>query len=265
MTNDTISLTIDGTRMEVPAGTTIMEAAARLGYRHSKALLPSQAESGRFLPGLYRRRGRARLFGILQHRGMGRHASADQLTRDPPGAARYRRVAPGQPPHGLPDVRARRQLRVAEPGLLDGACVRGCSRASGSGFPCAIPAVRSSATRKSASSADDAYGYAPRSRACIISASRAAASRPWWGPAHLGEMDESVCIQCGQCINVCPTAAFLEKRSTDEVWQALADPEMHVVVQTAPSIRAAIGEGFDMPAGHAGHRTYGNGPATIGF
>jgi len=69
------------------------------------------------------------------------------------------------------------------------------------------------------------------------------------GPAHLSNMDDSVCIQCGQCINVCPTAAFLEKSYTEEVWRALADPEVHVVVQTAPSIRAAIGEGFGMPPG----------------
>jgi iron-only hydrogenase group A len=69
------------------------------------------------------------------------------------------------------------------------------------------------------------------------------------GPAHLAAMDDSVCIQCGQCINVCPTAAFVEKRATDDVWRALADPKMHVVVQTAPSIRAAIGEGFGMAPG----------------
>jgi NADP-reducing hydrogenase subunit HndD len=69
------------------------------------------------------------------------------------------------------------------------------------------------------------------------------------GPAHLTNMDDSVCIQCGQCINVCPTAAFLEKRSTDDVWAALADPTKHVVVQTAPSIRAAIGEGFGLEPG----------------
>jgi iron-only hydrogenase group A len=68
-------------------------------------------------------------------------------------------------------------------------------------------------------------------------------------PAHLANMDESVCIQCGQCINVCPTAAFLEKRSAGGVWEAIADPGLHVVVQTAPSIRAAIGEGFGLPAG----------------
>jgi iron-only hydrogenase group A len=68
-------------------------------------------------------------------------------------------------------------------------------------------------------------------------------------PAHLAKMDDSVCIQCGQCINVCPTAAFLEKRASEDVWKALADPQKHVVVQTAPSIRAAIGEGFGLKPG----------------
>lgn len=68
-------------------------------------------------------------------------------------------------------------------------------------------------------------------------------------PAFGSNMDDSVCIQCGQCINVCPTAAFLEKNHTPKVWKALADPKKFVVVQTAPSIRAAIGEGFGYPPG----------------
>ena len=68
-------------------------------------------------------------------------------------------------------------------------------------------------------------------------------------PAHGENMDESVCIQCGQCINACPTAAFTEQNYTDSVWKALADPNVHVVVQTAPAIRAAIGEGFGLPPG----------------
>ncbi len=68
-------------------------------------------------------------------------------------------------------------------------------------------------------------------------------------PAHEAHMDDSVCIQCGQCVNVCPTAAFLEKDGTEDVWAALADPDKHVVVQTAPSIRAAIAEGFGLPPG----------------
>lgn len=68
-------------------------------------------------------------------------------------------------------------------------------------------------------------------------------------PAHGVDMDQSVCIQCGQCVNVCPTAALLEKNATESVWEALADPDTHVVVHTAPSIRAAIGEGFGLPVG----------------
>ncbi len=70
-------------------------------------------------------------------------------------------------------------------------------------------------------------------------------------PFDESKMDDSVCIQCGQCINACPTAAFLEKRHTDSVWQALNDPNKFVIVQTAPSIRAAIGEGFGYPPGTA--------------
>ncbi|MBN1892542.1 MAG: iron hydrogenase small subunit [Clostridiales bacterium] len=71
------------------------------------------------------------------------------------------------------------------------------------------------------------------------------------GPAHLVAMKDSVCINCGQCINVCPTAAFLEKSATDEVWAVLADPKKHVVAQIAPSIRATIGEGFGEAPGTA--------------
>jgi NADP-reducing hydrogenase subunit HndD len=69
------------------------------------------------------------------------------------------------------------------------------------------------------------------------------------GPAYMDNMKDSVCIDCGQCINVCPTAAFLEKNATNEVWAALADPKKHVVAQIAPSIRAAIGEGFGLEPG----------------
>ena len=68
---------------------------------------------------------------------------------------------------------------------------------------------------------------------------------PAWG----AKMDDSVCIKCGQCINVCPTAAFVEQDSTEDVWEAINDPDKHVVVQMAPAIRAAIGEGFNYEPG----------------
>ena len=57
------------------------------------------------------------------------------------------------------------------------------------------------------------------------------------------------CISCGQCTVVCTTGALVEKDDTDKIWAALADPDKHVVVQTAPSIRATLGECFGMPIG----------------
>ena len=60
---------------------------------------------------------------------------------------------------------------------------------------------------------------------------------------------ETACISCGQCIAVCPTGALTEKDDTQKVWDALADPDKHVVIATAPSVRAGLGECFDMPIG----------------
>ncbi len=57
------------------------------------------------------------------------------------------------------------------------------------------------------------------------------------------------CTNCGQCVLACPTGALHEKDETDKVWAVIADPKKHVVVQTAPSIRVAIGEELGLPAG----------------
>ena len=67
-------------------------------------------------------------------------------------------------------------------------------------------------------------------------------------PFHMN-LNSTPCISCGQCTAVCPTAALMEKDDTDKIYAALADPTKHVVVQTAPSVRATLGECFDMPIG----------------
>ncbi len=68
-------------------------------------------------------------------------------------------------------------------------------------------------------------------------------------PAFNKSINEVPCVNCGQCIAVCPVGALREKDDTDKVWQALADPDIHVVVQTAPAVRVALGEEFGYPIG----------------
>ena len=69
------------------------------------------------------------------------------------------------------------------------------------------------------------------------------------GTAFNRAIDESKCVNCGQCINVCPTGALQEHSSADEFWEILKDPAKTVIVQTAPAVRAALGEEFGMPIG----------------
>ena len=62
-------------------------------------------------------------------------------------------------------------------------------------------------------------------------------------------LGETSCVSCGQCIAVCPTGALAEKDDTGEVFAALSDPDKYVIVQTAPAVRAALGEEFGLPIG----------------
>ena len=71
-----------------------------------------------------------------------------------------------------------------------------------------------------------------------------------WVDTPFGKgIGEVACVSCGQCIDRCPVGALYEKDATHNVWNALADPNKHVVVQTAPATRASFGEPFGMPPG----------------
>ena len=69
------------------------------------------------------------------------------------------------------------------------------------------------------------------------------------GSAFEMGLGDTSCVSCGQCIAVCPVGAIYEKDNTDEIMEAIADETKHVVVQTAPAVRAALGEEFGYPIG----------------
>jgi NADP-reducing hydrogenase subunit HndD len=68
-------------------------------------------------------------------------------------------------------------------------------------------------------------------------------------PAFEQDLIKSPCTFCGQCVAVCPTGALTEVDHTNKVIRALADPTKTVIVQTAPAVRVALGEEFGYPAG----------------
>lgn len=68
-------------------------------------------------------------------------------------------------------------------------------------------------------------------------------------PAFSKSLSDVDCLYCGQCVTACPVGALSEKNDIEKVWDALEDPNLYVIVQTAPAVRAGLGELFEYPMG----------------
>ncbi|MCK4810292.1 MAG: [FeFe] hydrogenase, group A [Candidatus Omnitrophica bacterium] len=78
-------------------------------------------------------------------------------------------------------------------------------------------------------------------------------------------LQDVICINCGQCINRCPTGALKSKDPSEVVWEAIDDSAKHVIIQTAPSPRAAIGEEFGLPPGTSVTKKMNTALKRLGF
>ena len=108
-------------------------------------------------------------------------------------------------------------IRVPNKCILCGDCVRACEELQGIG----------------------ALNFAYRGTEAIVI------------PAFNKKIAETQCVNCGQCRVYCPTGAISIKTHMDEVWEALADPDVRVVAQIAPAVRVAVGDHYSLPKGRS--------------
>lgn len=84
-------------------------------------------------------------------------------------------------------------------------------------------------------------------------------------PPEMKPLNDTNCVFCGQCVNVCPTGALTEINYINPVWKAINDPTKKVIVQTAPAVRVGIGEEFNIPENESATGKLVAGLRRLGF
>lgn len=247
--SDTITLSVDGRPVTVRSGSTILEACAASGVKvPTLCHLPevcSNASCGVCAVEVEGARGLVRSCVQQAREGMkvttastrvleSRRTVVELLLASHPedclsclrqGSCELKQVAElvGVRKRAFPPTRAPRKLdnisaaivRDNDKCILCGRCIEVCREVQGV----------------------SAIDYAGRSQGSRVAV---------FGDRSLAD---SVCVSCGQCTVVCPTGALTERDETDEVLALLRDPDKVVIVETAPAIRASLGEALGMDAG----------------
>jgi len=246
---ETITITINGKAYKVEAGQTIMQAADACGYHIPRLCYhPDLSIEGACRVCIVQVDGMRGYVASCAHPvsdGMVIHTNTAELRRarrdivellldnhpsdchtcERDGNCELQRLAyamgirrrhfEGRRKQYEPDLSSPSVVRDPDKCILCGRCVRMCQEIQGV----------------------NALGYAHRGFHTVVM------------PAYNMPFGDSVCSHCGQCINVCPTAAFTEQNVTQDLFEKLNDPDLVTVVQIAPAVRAAIGEAFGLEPG----------------
>ncbi|MCC5910606.1 MAG: iron hydrogenase small subunit [Clostridiaceae bacterium] len=258
-----VTIRIDGKKISIPKGTTILEAAKKVGIEipvlcHHKDIFPPEVEkcgacricmvediaTGKMVPSCVepavdgvrinssnkkiKQARRIILESILENHLMDcenclREENCELLTLANEFGLNNITSNSVQPVEGKIDISSEGISRNPQKCILCGRCVRVCSETQTvdvlgyeyDGFPDQVTPPFSNEV----------------------------------SPQYQRQLKDTACVECGQCVSVCPTGALTEKSHEEKVWEALKDPNKHVIVQTAPAIRVSIGEEFGISPG----------------
>ena len=246
---ETVKIKINNRELEVEKGTLILDAAKSIGvkiptlcYHPDQEIKANCRVCARGGGGIEHASGRVRYTGV------GRHGDKNQFAQGAHGAQSQRGASFGKPQHELhycirngncelqqiaaqldiredmfDNIMVMQELDESSPALVrnPNKCIK-CGRC-----------IQMCATVQGLSILD----YIGRGHTSDVK------------PAYGKYLNDVRCTTCGQCSTVCPVAAITEKEDIERVWDAINDPEKHVVVQTAPAVRVSIGEEFGMEPG----------------